>query len=78
MMRIRHQRCQKRYPKEEEKMKEKKETSNQNLMARLRGTGSVVRDAESLGLCRRWDDILVSILDKRLEWLAESAASPRG
>ncbi|HOO56932.1 MAG TPA: hypothetical protein PLN69_08920 [bacterium] len=55
-------------------MKEKKESSKQDLMARLRGTGSVVSDAESLGLRRGWDDILVSILDKRLERLAESAS----
>jgi len=54
-------------------MKENKESGKKELMARLRGTGSVVRDAESLGLCRGWDDILVSILDKRLEGLAEIA-----
>jgi len=55
-------------------MKENKESGKKELMARLRGTGSVVRDAESLGLCRGWDDILVSILDKRLENIANTSS----
>ena len=52
-------------------MKEKKEITGRNPRDLLRGTASVVRNDGSLGLCRGWDDILVSILDRRVEKIFE-------
>lgn len=48
-------------------MKETTGYNRQKTMEGLRRQGSAVRDAEALGLRRGWEDIVDSILDKRIE-----------
>lgn len=62
--------------KAEKEMKSNQKISRQDQIDRLRETGSVVRDAESLGLCRGWEDILIAILDRRMERLAGITDAP--
>ncbi len=50
-------------------MKLSTESQNREALEAVRGKGNILRNYRSVGLHRGWEDVLVSSIDREVEWI---------